>query len=715
MAAAPTACALAQSRLMRSWRPRRSSRCFFGYDSDGSGEEELPRTPSRSSAYVPAAAEEAGCSYGCESGREEACDDGAPSFAIAAETARIEAASLEVPAAAQSSQVRPRTTRSASSEPASGSAWTVTMPAQRRAPSNRSSGSSASASTRSFAPPVREGSATPATSRSLPCKPRPPLAPRAPPRNSFVDRWQRRGRGGCNQQSRRQAPARSCCEDANSCCARDTTIWEESGREDGCLDGSLSAEKGAEGNADSTGDALDGCSRDSGVAELEGNGGDRETCHPAGIEQSSRTVDSVELQEASQLLTSSLSFAERSLVEDTARRRKLQARLIPQRPLPAKPSPSLGRSPSSAGSAAPTAPQRQPQQRQQPRRPQSARGARAGNARPPSRPMSARAPSRRPSGAGESAAATAVAAVAAAFSAGASTPAAARPPTLARPASSGGLRRPGPSPSSASFRVPADMVASSDPGTTATSERPPLPPRARWPPWVRSALEASGESFDHRLAIDAAGVAATTSAGNSVSGNDVEADGVTGAELAQPPRARGHAWNSASADAADHSDLLAPSVSGISGGRSAAHVGEANARPQQGASERALASMRLLEEARSVFVRNYAMPGHPLDSVFAEYNSIGGSEGRSKRDPRVLEQLFHAVHSFVAAEDMSDSCVICLDSMARSQRVARLPCGHCFHTRCIRRWLVDATCCPLCKCSLVEGAGGVKPDFSGWT
>jgi len=51
-------------------------------------------------------------------------------------------------------------------------------------------------------------------------------------------------------------------------------------------------------------------------------------------------------------------------------------------------------------------------------------------------------------------------------------------------------------------------------------------------------------------------------------------------------------------------------------------------------------------------------------------------------------------------EDQLDACAICLDAMAAWQRLAALPCGHRFHSRCIVGWMPASLTCPLCKRTL---------------
>ena len=45
--------------------------------------------------------------------------------------------------------------------------------------------------------------------------------------------------------------------------------------------------------------------------------------------------------------------------------------------------------------------------------------------------------------------------------------------------------------------------------------------------------------------------------------------------------------------------------------------------------------------------------------------------------------------------DDRPECSICLSPVAH--RCNRLPCSHCFHGRCISRWLLTSRTCPMCR------------------
>jgi hypothetical protein len=62
-----------------------------------------------------------------------------------------------------------------------------------------------------------------------------------------------------------------------------------------------------------------------------------------------------------------------------------------------------------------------------------------------------------------------------------------------------------------------------------------------------------------------------------------------------------------------------------------------------------------------------------------------------------VEATMRSLDSFTASENLPDACVICLEDMRPSQRIARLPCRHCFHLTCIQCWLPASLTCPLCK------------------
>ena len=47
-------------------------------------------------------------------------------------------------------------------------------------------------------------------------------------------------------------------------------------------------------------------------------------------------------------------------------------------------------------------------------------------------------------------------------------------------------------------------------------------------------------------------------------------------------------------------------------------------------------------------------------------------------------------------------CAICFGEYVVGSYQLLLPCGHCFHSRCVTRWLARSHTCPLCRASCDE-------------
>tara|TARA_B100001093_G_C26700756_1_gene958957 strand:+ start:54 stop:974 length:921 start_codon:yes stop_codon:yes gene_type:complete len=56
-------------------------------------------------------------------------------------------------------------------------------------------------------------------------------------------------------------------------------------------------------------------------------------------------------------------------------------------------------------------------------------------------------------------------------------------------------------------------------------------------------------------------------------------------------------------------------------------------------------------------------------------------------------------------KDCDEVCVICMDKIKYGARISKTKCGHCFHSRCLRKWLVN-NChepqCPCCRKNLIR-------------
>lgn len=73
-----------------------------------------------------------------------------------------------------------------------------------------------------------------------------------------------------------------------------------------------------------------------------------------------------------------------------------------------------------------------------------------------------------------------------------------------------------------------------------------------------------------------------------------------------------------------------------------------------------------------------------MDDV-KQYNGI------KKEDMDKLEE-------YNIKEDSEDSCCICMMNFDKETKMVKLPCGHEFHSECIKKWFTDSNnVCPICK------------------
>ncbi|EKF30409.1 hypothetical protein MOQ_005780 [Trypanosoma cruzi marinkellei] len=68
-----------------------------------------------------------------------------------------------------------------------------------------------------------------------------------------------------------------------------------------------------------------------------------------------------------------------------------------------------------------------------------------------------------------------------------------------------------------------------------------------------------------------------------------------------------------------------------------------------------------------------------------------------------LTRFVHSIKN--ASEDIlarDSCCAICQDEMKVEQNCKQLPCGHCYHEHCLRRWFEGMSTCPYCRADLLK-------------
>jgi len=69
-----------------------------------------------------------------------------------------------------------------------------------------------------------------------------------------------------------------------------------------------------------------------------------------------------------------------------------------------------------------------------------------------------------------------------------------------------------------------------------------------------------------------------------------------------------------------------------------------------------------------------------------------------RRMPVRVESPLEIDHFTHNLQRWGTACVVCLDNFEEEEKVARLPCGHNFHEKCLRQWLRRQKQCPY-RCS----------------
>jgi hypothetical protein len=58
------------------------------------------------------------------------------------------------------------------------------------------------------------------------------------------------------------------------------------------------------------------------------------------------------------------------------------------------------------------------------------------------------------------------------------------------------------------------------------------------------------------------------------------------------------------------------------------------------------------------------------------------------------------------AKDCDQTCTICLEGIQRRQRISVTKCGHYFHSKCLKNWLIKSCSAPECPCCRMN----LKPE-----
>jgi len=76
-----------------------------------------------------------------------------------------------------------------------------------------------------------------------------------------------------------------------------------------------------------------------------------------------------------------------------------------------------------------------------------------------------------------------------------------------------------------------------------------------------------------------------------------------------------------------------------------------------------------------------------------------------------IQQLKTQTYVLVEDNVQTDRCSICLEDFGDGEMQSVLPCGHCFHPRCVKEWLTShSKQCPLCMQDVTVSSGHASAD-----
>ena len=76
-----------------------------------------------------------------------------------------------------------------------------------------------------------------------------------------------------------------------------------------------------------------------------------------------------------------------------------------------------------------------------------------------------------------------------------------------------------------------------------------------------------------------------------------------------------------------------------------------------------------------------------------------------------MEKRFESIKDEEELDRLGHTCIICRDQLDLSGGCKKLPCGHAFHTHCLREWLVQQQTCPTCRSDIAAGEARRKKEL----
>lgn len=75
-------------------------------------------------------------------------------------------------------------------------------------------------------------------------------------------------------------------------------------------------------------------------------------------------------------------------------------------------------------------------------------------------------------------------------------------------------------------------------------------------------------------------------------------------------------------------------------------------------------------------------------------NPFSEEENDNKKE---IDALIKLIPNSKIDKKMDMQCIICLSKLNIGDKESTLPCLHIFHYHCLKKWLYEHRCCPVCK------------------
>ena len=125
----------------------------------------------------------------------------------------------------------------------------------------------------------------------------------------------------------------------------------------------------------------------------------------------------------------------------------------------------------------------------------------------------------------------------------------------------------------------------------------------------------------------------------------------------------------------------------------------------------------LLGDANHKMEKNVVVEGDMIIYTYSDHEWISYLQAKIKHEKKLLKILVDKQNeivdvcklkgkvadyeSFRRSHDVStEQCSICLAEYEPDSLIATTDCGHHYHQPCLRRWIVESSSCPLCKCEI---------------